>query len=33
MVYVDRLDSLDDLQRTHRSVRKRAADDEANEPE
>jgi len=32
MVYVDRLDSLDDLQRTHRRVRTRANDDAA-EPE
>jgi peptide deformylase len=34
-VYVDRLESLDDLQRTHRSVRRRSADerDEGGEPE
>jgi peptide deformylase len=32
MVYVDRLDSLDDLQRTHRSARGRSAD-EAAKPE
>lgn len=35
MVYVDRLESLDDLQRTHRSVRRRSSDEsgEAGEPE
>jgi peptide deformylase len=35
MVYVDRLETLDDLQRTHRSTRRRSADDggEAGEPE
>jgi peptide deformylase len=32
MVYVDRLESLDDLQRTHRSARKRSGD-EGGEPE
>jgi peptide deformylase len=33
MLYVDRLDSLDDLQRTHRSARRRAGQQEADEPE
>jgi peptide deformylase len=38
MVYVDRLESLDDLQRTHRSARRRSADEggeagQAGEPE